>query len=109
MLPDPVIQPGIAQTPRCHREVDEELVGSEVVDYVMSPSRRVVGALDVDPRVLVAPVRDCPGSVGGQHVDRGAPYVAGADHGAPGVNEIVLGEPGETVLAAAWSLEEKVL
>ena len=87
------------------REVDdEELVGSEVVDRMESPSRRVVVAFEVaNPRVLVAPEGEKTPLRGWTGI-----WIAGAP-AAPGdqiraaagcVNETVRGEPGRELVLA---------
>jgi hypothetical protein len=52
MLPYPVVETQRRHRPRCPRQVDEQLIGFQVVDEVVMAGEGVLSSQDVRPRVI---------------------------------------------------------
>jgi hypothetical protein len=52
MLPDPVVETKGRDVPRSPRQIDEQLIGFQVVDEVVVAGEGVLSSQDVRPRVI---------------------------------------------------------
>src|SRR5438552_3813796 len=84
LLPDPVVETLVRQLSGCHSQVDEELTRLQVVDEMVVAGERMIGPLDVGQWIVVAGLREGPGSVRGKEVDRCATNEPGSHDHSPG-------------------------
>ena len=109
VLPDPVVETQRRHVTRGPREIDEQLIGFQVVHEVVVAGEGVLCSQDVRPRIISEEMGDGCCAAAAEQEDRSTPDVARTDDSVPGVHQAVFYEPLEAVLAASWSLEEESL
>ena len=109
VLADPVVETNVGRLPGRRRQVNEELIGLELVDHVEPSLQRVLGPPDQWARVFVQPVGQRRRPPPREDEYRGAADPTGADGHAPGMDESLVGQPPQPVLTAPGSAEEQRL